>query len=95
MRNWHHHGRKKEIISFWLINELAFEFTLFIRGHVFQLLLIPVPEESQFFVESVLALPLIAVYFLGYHAAMTNAVLIFQQNAEPGLFADEQTAASV
>jgi hypothetical protein len=82
-------------ISFWLINEVAFEFTLFMRGHVFQLLLIPVPEESKFFVESVFALPLIAVLFLGYHCAMTNAVLIFQSNAESDLFSEKETAGSI
>jgi len=83
------------LISCWLINEVAFEFTLFIRSHVFQLIMIPVPGTSKFLLESVLALPLIAAYFLGYHSAMTNAVLIFQQNGEPELFTDEQTATSV
>ena len=79
-------------ISCWLINEVLFEFTLFVRPLIFQLIMIPVPEESHFFVESILAIPLIAVYFLAYHSAMTNAVLIFQSNAEPELFADEQVA---
>jgi len=83
------------LISFWLINEVAFDFTLFVRAHVFQLVLIPVPVESQFFVESVLAIPLIAVLFLGYHSVMTNAVLILQHDTGPELFCNEETASSV
>lgn len=83
------------LISCWLINEVAFEFTLFIRSHIFHLIMIPVPGTSKFLLESILALPLLAVYFLGYHSATTNAVLIFKHDAEPELFTEEQSATSI
>jgi len=58
----------------WLFNEFAYEISLFVRGHIFDILLIPFPEDRQYFIESILGLTLVSFYFLGYHSAMTNSM---------------------
>jgi len=63
-------------IALWLFNEFAYELSLFIRGHIFELILLPFPADTQYFIESILGVPLISFYFLGYHAAMTNSMLL-------------------
>jgi hypothetical protein len=71
------------LIALWIFNELAYEFSLFIRSHVLFLLLAPFPNDKYFFVESILSIPLIALLFLGYHSVITNSMLILQHGAEP------------
>lgn len=66
------------LISLWIFNELAYEFSLFIQSHIFLLLIAPFPPDKYNFVDSILAIPLIAGLFLGYHAAITNSMLILQ-----------------
>ena len=83
------------LVSFWILNTLAYEFSLFIKSHVLQLLLAPVPVEMLFFVESALSLPLIAVLFLGYHSVITNSGLILQSDEAAEQLFNEETAASV
>ena len=67
-------------ITLWLFNEFAYEISLFIRGHIFELILLPFPLDSQYFIESILGVPLISFYFLGYHSAMTNSMLLLNDN---------------
>jgi hypothetical protein len=61
---------------------MAYEFAVFVRSHIFLLIMAPFPAGTLFFVESMLELPLIAVLFLGYHSAMTNSALILQSTTE-------------
>jgi len=49
---------------------------------IFLLLLAPFPDDNFFFIESILAIPLIAVLFLGYHSVITNSMGILQNDAE-------------
>ena len=70
------------LTALWLFNEMAYEFALFVRGHIFALVMAPFPAGTLFFVESMLELPLIAVLFLGYHSAITNAALIPKTTTE-------------
>jgi hypothetical protein len=63
-------------ISFWMFNELAYEFSVLIRSNVFDFIVGAFPFESQFFVESILGIPLIAFFFVGYHSVMTNSVIL-------------------
>lgn len=63
------------LISLWLFNEAAYEFAFYIYDNVFRLILILVPDEKEFFVESILAIPLLVILFWGY-AAITTSVLI-------------------
>lgn len=61
-------------IAVWLFNEFAYEFTSFFRDYIFPLFLMPFKPQQIFFVESILGLPLIAFFFLGYHSAMTYSL---------------------
>jgi len=61
-------------VALWLFNEFAYELSLFVRAHIFELILLPFPVESQYFIESILGVALISFYFLGYHSAMTNSM---------------------
>jgi len=61
-------------VTLWLFNEFAFELSLFVRGHIFELLLLPFPVDSHYFIESILGVVLVSFYFLGYHSAMTNSM---------------------
>jgi len=67
-------------ITLWLFNEFAYEVSLFIRGHIFELILLPFPLDSQYFIESIIGVPLISFYFLGYHSAMTNSMLLLNDD---------------
>jgi len=62
-------------VSLWLFNEFAYESFLWTRNHVYDLILIPLSETNYIFVtESIIGIPLIAFYFLGYHSAMANSL---------------------
>jgi hypothetical protein len=65
-------------ISLWLFNEIAYEMSLWVRTHLFALLLIPFSGSDKYYLyESILGIPLIAFYFPGYYSAMTY---YFKQN---------------
>ena len=60
-------------ISLWLFNEFAFEISLWVRNHLFALLLLPFSDSYNYYLyESIIGIPLIAFYFLGYFSAMTT-----------------------
>jgi hypothetical protein len=62
-------------ISLWLYNEFAYEVSLWIRAHVFGLVLMPFQNpENYYLIESIIGIPLIAFYFLGYYSAMTTSL---------------------
>jgi len=67
-------------IALWLFNEFAYEVSLFVRGHIFELILIPFPEDKQYLIESILGLSLISFYFLGYYSAMINSMNLLDQD---------------
>lgn len=69
-------------ISFWLFNEFAYESFLFVRNYFFALVLLPFSEDQAYIMESVLGLFLMAVYIVGYYAAMTVPFKVFDQKAE-------------
>jgi len=67
-------------ISIWLFNEFAFEISLWVRAHLFKLILLPFSSSEYYYVfESFLGIPLIAFYFLGYHSAMTTSLRLTEQ----------------
>jgi hypothetical protein len=66
--------------ALWLFNEFAYGFSLLVRGHIFELILLPFPADSRYFVESILGVALISFYFLGYHSAMTNSMLLLNND---------------
>jgi hypothetical protein len=61
-------------VSLWLVNEFAYEFFIFTRGHLFSFLLAPFDESKIFTHESILAIPLMAFFFIVYHSAMTTSL---------------------
>jgi hypothetical protein len=61
-------------ISLWLYNEFAYEISLWLRIHVFNLILMPFDSQNFYLFESFLGIPLIAFYFLGYYSAMTASL---------------------
>jgi hypothetical protein len=65
--------------SLWLFNEFAYEISLFVRNHFFDLALIPVPAEKQYAAESILGLVLVSFYFLGFHVTMTNSMILLNK----------------
>jgi len=70
-------------IALWLFNEFAYEVSMSVRAHIFELILIPFPDDKQYFVESILGLVLVSFYFLGYQSAMTNSLnLLTQDNSD-------------
>lgn len=63
------------LVSLWLMNVFAYEFMLWMRAYVLGLILMPVTDAGKFYyVESILGIPLILTYFLGYYSAMTTAL---------------------
>ncbi|KAA5532442.1 hypothetical protein F0919_16775 [Taibaiella lutea] len=72
--------------SLWMFNEFAYECSLFVRGHIFDLILLPFSEDNHYLIESFLGVVLVAFYFLGYHVAMTHSIIL--------LNTEEQTPAS-
>lgn len=60
-------------ISLWLYNEFAYEISAWVRGHVFGLVLMRFGDSGKFYLfESLIGIPLIAFFFLGYYSAMTG-----------------------
>jgi hypothetical protein len=61
-------------VILWLFNEFAYEFFIFIRGHLFSLMLASFDESKIFSYESLFAIPLMGFYFIGYHSAMSASL---------------------
>jgi hypothetical protein len=61
-------------VSFWLFNEFAYEISIFIRGNIFSLILVSASEEKKYLYESLLGMPLVAFYFIGFYSAMMSLV---------------------
>jgi hypothetical protein len=76
-------------IILWLFNEFAFEISSFVRAHIFELLLLPFPEDKHYLIESILGVPLISFYFLGYYSAMVHSMKLLYDTPEE----DEMDAA--
>lgn len=69
-------------ISLWVFNEFAFEISLWVRSHLFNLILLPVEDPDKFYLfETILSIPLIAFYFLGFHSAMTTSLKLTENKA--------------
>jgi hypothetical protein len=66
----------------WIFNEFAYEFSLFIRGHIFDLILLPFSEDNHYLIESFLGVVLVAFYFLGYHVAMTRSIILLNMEEQ-------------
>lgn len=68
-------------ISVWLFNEFAYEISMWVRSHIIGLILLPVDDQYRFYLfESILGIPLIALFFLGYHSAMTFPFIHAEEN---------------
>jgi hypothetical protein len=67
-------------VSLWIFNEFAYEISLFVRAHIFSLILTPTGAENRYLFESALGLILIAFYFLGYYSAMTTSLKLLEEN---------------
>jgi hypothetical protein len=68
------------LVSLWLFNEFAYEFTLLFRYTVIDLIQIPFKGASAYYtVESILGLPLTAAFFLGFYCAMTAPFTILEE----------------
>jgi len=67
-------------ISLWICNEFSFEISSWVRSLVFGLILMPFDNpDNYYFIESVIGIPLIAFYFLGYYSAMTTSLKLTEQ----------------
>jgi len=68
-------------VSLWLFNEFANEISLWVRSHLFGLILTPFDNpQTYYLVESIIGIPLIAFYFLGYFSAMTTSLKLTEQS---------------
>lgn len=67
------------IISLWLFNEFAYEFSIIVRAQLFGFVLLPISPERHFFIESFIGIFLIAFYFVGYHSAMTTPLKLLDE----------------
>ncbi len=69
-------------ISLWIVNEFAYEIYVWTKTHLLNLVLIPVETpERVYLIESFLSIPFIALYFLGYHSAMTTSLMLTESNS--------------
>jgi hypothetical protein len=67
-------------ISLWLFNEFAYEVSIWVKNHLFALILLPVDNPDRIYLyESFLSIPLIAFYFLGYSSAMTTSLRLMEK----------------
>jgi len=67
-------------ISIWLFNEFAYEISAWVRNHLFGIILAPFENTVYYYLfESILGIPLIAFYFLGYYSAMTTSLKLTEQ----------------
>jgi hypothetical protein len=62
------------VISLWLFNEFAYEFSIIVRNQLLGFVLLPINSEKHFFIESFMGIFLIAFYFVGYHSAMSTSL---------------------
>lgn len=67
-------------ISLWLFNEFANEISLWVRSHLFGLILMPFDNpQTYYLIESIIGIPLIAFYFPGYFSAMTTSLKLTER----------------
>jgi hypothetical protein len=71
-------------VTLWLFNEFAYELSLFVRGHIFDLILLPFSEDQHYLIESFLGVVLVSFYFLGYHSAITNSIILLNEDKQEG-----------
>jgi len=64
--------------ALWLFNEFTYEFSLLVRGKIFFLLGALFDENTQYYVESILAIPLVAFFFLGFFSALTTPIRLLE-----------------
>jgi hypothetical protein len=70
-------------ISLWLFNEFSYEFLLWTRVHIWGLILPAIKSPERYYVfETILGIPLIAFYFLGFHSAMTTSLKLTEERTE-------------
>jgi len=68
-------------VSLWLYNEFANEILLWVRSHLFGLILMPFDNpQTYYLIESIIGIPLIAFYFLGYFSAMTTSLKLTERH---------------
>jgi hypothetical protein len=72
-------------IAFWIINAFAYEFSLYVKFYLFDLILIPVNIEKRFYFESILGISLIGSIFIGYYAVMTASVKLLDEDKPEGI----------
>lgn len=66
-------------LSVWLFYEVSFELMRFIRDNIFALILFPFKTKVYSYVmESLLALPVVASFFVGYYVALTKPFAILR-----------------
>ncbi|MGN6178252.1 MAG: hypothetical protein ACTHNW_03670 [Mucilaginibacter sp.] len=66
-------------LSVWLFYEVSFEAMRFLRDNVFALILSPFKTKVySYVVESLLGLPIVASYFVGYYCAMVRPFAILR-----------------
>jgi hypothetical protein len=67
-------------IAIWLFYEISYEATRFLRDNLFALVLVPFKTKIYSYVlESLLGLPLIASFFVGFYTAMTGPFSITEE----------------
>lgn len=65
--------------SFWLFNEFAIELAAFVRSHIINLILLPYGDHNTCVEESLLSIPIVAFWFLGYHSVMNSSLSIMDE----------------
>ena len=70
--------------SLWFFNEFAYEIELFAKYTIIDLILLPFGDRNTFVYVSVISIPIIAFWFLGYHSAMNVSMeLLDEQEVNP------------
>jgi len=69
------------MISLWLFNEFAYEFSIYIRNYLFKLILLPFSADKHYFMESFIGMILVAFYFVGYHSAMSTSLKLLNNES--------------
>ncbi len=71
-------------VTLWLFNEFTIEMAQFVRAQIFRFILIPYGNANTYIEESLLALPLIAFWFLGFHSAMNSSLRLLDEPSKTG-----------
>jgi len=65
--------------AFWLFNEFAIELAAFVRSHIIGFILLPYGDRNTCVEESLLSIPIVAFWFLGYHSVMNSSFVIMEE----------------